>query len=191
MATVLTGLLLKIDNNAQLGILMKGTLWKRPTDNFGIAMAINGLSSLQKEYLELGGYGFIIGDGSLNYRPEFILEAFYNAQIANFLFISPDYQFIANPGYNRDRGPVHVLRLESLPGNLKIYYCTGKPLFLATMNIEVLNIGTDVVLFLKMFLIKNLLRAPSFKTSIGAVMYFISKISNPESSSSFFILGIV
>jgi carbohydrate-selective porin OprB len=56
----------------------------------------------------LGGYGFIIGDGALNYGRETILEVFYNAQLAKFVFISPDYQFIANPGYNKARGPVHV-----------------------------------------------------------------------------------
>jgi len=98
----------QIDNNFQLGMLMKGTLWKRPTDNFGVAIATNGLSPLQKEYLELGGYGFIIGDGKLNYGRETVLEVFYNAQLAKFIFISPDYQFIVNPGYNKDRGPVHV-----------------------------------------------------------------------------------
>jgi high affinity Mn2+ porin len=97
-----------IDNNTQLGILMKGTLWKRPSDNFGIAGAINGISPVHRQYLELGGYSFIIGDGRLNYGPETILEVFYNVQLANFLFISPDYQFVANPGYNKDRGPVHV-----------------------------------------------------------------------------------
>jgi high affinity Mn2+ porin len=98
----------QIDNNVQLGMLMHGTLWKRPMDNFGVAVAINGLGPLQRQYLELGGYGFIIGDGKLNYAREAILEVFYNVQLAGFLFISPDYQFIVNPGYNKDRGPVHV-----------------------------------------------------------------------------------
>ncbi len=98
----------EIDNNAQLGMLMKGTLWKRPMDNFGVAGVVNGLSPLHRQYLEMGGYGFILGDGGLNYRPEMILEVFYNVQLAQFLFISPDYQFILNPGYNKDRGPVHV-----------------------------------------------------------------------------------
>ncbi len=81
-------------------------------DNFGIAGAINGLSKLQKEYLESGGYGFIIGDGALNYGHEGVLEVFYNAKLADFLYISPDYQFIVNPGYNKDRGPVHVIGLR-------------------------------------------------------------------------------
>ena len=104
----------QIDNSAQVGMLMKGTLWKRPMDNFGVAGVINGLSPLQRQYLEMGGYGFIIGDGALTYRPEMILEVFYNIQLAQILFISPDYQFIANPGYNKARGPAHVpgLRLH-------------------------------------------------------------------------------
>ena len=104
----------EIDNNAQLGMLMKGTLWKRPMDNFGVAGVINGLSPEHRDYLALGGTGFIIGDGGLSYKPEMILEVFYNVQLAQILFISPDYQFIANPGYNKARGPVHVpgLRLH-------------------------------------------------------------------------------
>lgn len=102
----------EIDNNVQLGMLMHGNLWKRPTDFFGVAGVINGISPLHRQYLELGGNGFILGDGALNYGREMLLEAFYNAQIAQFLYISPDYQFIVNPGYNKDRGPVHVLGLR-------------------------------------------------------------------------------
>jgi high affinity Mn2+ porin len=102
----------QIDNNLQLGALMKGTVWKRPTDYFGLAFATNGLSRLQRQYLELGGTGFIIGDGALTYGREVILETFYNVQLAQFLFISPDYQFIVNPGYNTVRGPVHVVGLR-------------------------------------------------------------------------------
>ena len=98
----------EIDNSAHLGITMKGNLWKRPTDYWGVALAVNGISPVHRQYLELGGSGFIIGDGALNYRHEIILEAFYNVQLASFVFISPDYQFILNPGYNKDRGPVHV-----------------------------------------------------------------------------------
>lgn len=98
----------EIDNNVQLGLSLTGAYWKRPTDVFGIAGVVNGISPLHKQYLALGGYGFILGDGKLNYGPEAIMEVYYKAQIASFIAISVDYQLIGNPGYNKDRGPVHV-----------------------------------------------------------------------------------
>jgi hypothetical protein len=99
----------EIDNNAQLGISLNGAFWRRPTDNFGLAGVMNGLSPVHRQYLALGGYGFLIGDGALSYAPEAILETYYRAQLTSFLFVSLDYQFIANPGYNKVRGPVNVL----------------------------------------------------------------------------------
>lgn len=36
---------------------------------------------------------------------ERILEVFYSFQPVKHLWISPDFQYIQNPGYNRDRGP--------------------------------------------------------------------------------------
>lgn len=98
----------EIDNSVQIGLSMTGQYWKRPTDVFGIAGAVNGISPLHREYLALGGYGFILGDGGLNYGSEGALEVYYKAQVASFIAISPDYQFIANPGYNKARGPVNV-----------------------------------------------------------------------------------
>ena len=98
----------EIDNSVQVGFSLDGRYWKRPTDIFGIAEVVNGLSNLHREYLILGGYGFILGDGTLRYGHEASLEVYYKAQIASFIAISLDYQLIANPGYNRDRGPVHV-----------------------------------------------------------------------------------
>ncbi|MDB5283211.1 MAG: carbohydrate porin [Bacteroidota bacterium] len=102
----------EIDHNVQLGLNMKGSLWLRPTDNFGLAGVINGISKQHRDYLRAGGTGFIVGDGALNYGNEFIIETYYRAQLASFLAVSLDYQFIANPGYNKDRGPVHVLGLR-------------------------------------------------------------------------------
>jgi high affinity Mn2+ porin len=62
-------------------------------------MAINGLSEPHREYLADGGVGFLLGDGRLNYGPEEIL-------------VSPDLQYVRNPGYNRDRGPVSIYGLR-------------------------------------------------------------------------------
>jgi hypothetical protein len=99
----------EIDHSAHVGMNIRGNLWKRPTDNFGLAGAMNGISPDHRAYLKAGGYGFIVGDGTLNYGNEFIIETYYSAQLASFLWLSLDYQFVANPAYNKDRGPVHVL----------------------------------------------------------------------------------
>lgn len=99
----------EIDHSAHAGINLDGKLWKRPNDNFGMAAVINGLSSLHQQYLKDGGIGFIIGDGNLNYGHEFIYETYYKAQLNKFLALSVDYQFILDPGYNKDRkGPISV-----------------------------------------------------------------------------------
>ncbi|MFY7890026.1 MAG: carbohydrate porin [Spirosomataceae bacterium] len=85
----------------------------RENDAFGVAIAMNGISSQHRNYLNKGGYGFIIGDGKLpNYSTENILELFYSAKIRDWFTISPNYQFIANPAYNTDRGPVHAFALR-------------------------------------------------------------------------------
>jgi len=99
----------EIDRNLQIGLNLDGKLWKRANDNFGLCAAINGLSPDHKAYLKAGGMGFIIGDGKLNYGTENILEAYYKAKISKNVFASVDYQFITNPGYNKDRkGPIHI-----------------------------------------------------------------------------------
>ena len=72
----------------------------------------NGLSDPHKNYLAAGGYGFLIGDGKLNYGSEQIAEIYYSWNVIKKLFISPDYQLITHPAYNKDRGPVHILALR-------------------------------------------------------------------------------
>lgn len=102
----------EIDRSFTTGLKFDGDLWKRKKDHLGLGFAINGLSEDHRNYLEAGGYGFIIGDGKLNYGHEQIWEAYYSLNIMKFLFISPDYQFIKNPAYNKDRGPVHFVSLR-------------------------------------------------------------------------------
>ncbi|MBV8252007.1 MAG: carbohydrate porin [Chitinophaga sp.] len=98
----------EIDRTLSGGLVLKGTKWKRRDDVWGVAGVVNGISSDHRNFLEAGGYGFIIGDGALHYGHEGILETYYNAQINRFFQITFDYQFVNNPGYNKDRGPVHV-----------------------------------------------------------------------------------
>jgi carbohydrate-selective porin OprB len=53
-----------------------------------------------------------IGDGRLNYRPEQILEAYYNRNLTHDIQLTADVQLINNPGYNADRGPVYFYGLR-------------------------------------------------------------------------------
>ena len=102
----------EIDQSLSAGINIKGSSWKRENENIGIAQVINGISKDHQHFLNAGLYGFIIGDGKLNYGAESITEIYYKAQITSSFFVSADYQFVNNPAYNKDRGPVHVFALR-------------------------------------------------------------------------------
>lgn len=82
--------------------------WRRPNDKFGLAFVSNAIKKDHQRYLALGGLGFILGDGRLNYGRENIEEAYYNRHIISGLFAALQLTHIDNPGYNRDRGPVWV-----------------------------------------------------------------------------------
>jgi high affinity Mn2+ porin len=102
------------DRSISFGGVLKGAAWKRTYDEAGLAFIGNGLSAPHREYLADGGYGFIIGDGKLNYGPEMIGEFYYKCDVyEKKFFLSPDYQFIINPAYNKDRGPVQVLSIRA------------------------------------------------------------------------------
>lgn len=102
----------EIDQTASIGLSWKGTKWHRPADVVGIAGVLNGISKEHRDFLAAGGYGFIIGDGALNYGHEGIIEAYYNTFLFNNFWLTFDYQFVNNPGYNKDRGPVHVFSIR-------------------------------------------------------------------------------
>ena len=82
--------------------------WHRAEDKVGAAFIVNGLSGDHRRYLALGGLGFILGDGGLNYGTENIFETYYTAHLWRGISTAFDYQRVANPGYNQDRGPVSV-----------------------------------------------------------------------------------
>lgn len=104
----------EIDRSVSFGAQLNGTRWKRKDDELALAFVGNGLSAPHRNYLDAGGYGFLIGDGRLNYAPEMIAELYYKLNAyQNKFFLSPDYQFIVNPAYNKDRGPVHVFSIRA------------------------------------------------------------------------------
>jgi high affinity Mn2+ porin len=97
-----------IDASLSLGTSIKGAKWGRSDDVIGVGGAINALSRDHRDFLAAGGLGPLIGDGGLNYRLERILETYYAFALNKALTVTADYQFITNPAYNADRGPVHV-----------------------------------------------------------------------------------
>jgi high affinity Mn2+ porin len=93
----------------QAGVSVSGKLWGRPGDRVGVAGIINGISKDRAEFLNLGGLGILIGDGQLPHPGlEKILDAYYSYALTSSTKLSLDYQFIDNPAYNTDRGPVNL-----------------------------------------------------------------------------------
>jgi high affinity Mn2+ porin len=98
----------EIDRSLAVGVVRQGVPG-RDADQLGLAGVVDGLSRPHRRYLAAGGKGFMLGDGALAYRPEAILEAFYRLAITAAVSLALDYQLAADPGYNHDRGPVHLL----------------------------------------------------------------------------------
>ena len=99
----------EIDQTAHAGLSFKGTPWWRSDDVVGVAAVVNGISAEHRAFLKAGGYGFIIGDGTLNYGHESIVETYYNARLYKHVYFTFDYQLVTNPAYNKDRhGSVSV-----------------------------------------------------------------------------------
>ena len=93
--------------------------WGRATDVAGLGVVAEGLSGPHRDYLAAGGSGFVLGDGRLDYAHEQILELYYRWQLFDSLGkiplrlqLTPDFQYIRNPGYNEDRGPVRFYGLR-------------------------------------------------------------------------------
>jgi len=100
------------DSTLLLGVAGTGGAWNRRFDRWGFAFVSNGISHDHQRYLALGGLGFILGDGRLNYGRENIEEGFYTFRLWRGIYPSAGLQHINNPGYNRDRGPVLVPTLR-------------------------------------------------------------------------------
>jgi high affinity Mn2+ porin len=103
-----------IDRLATAGLSIKGARWRRKDDVAASEVTVSGLSSVHAQYLARGGYDFLIGDGALRYGTENIWESYYSAKLWHGFFATYDLQYVVNPAYNQDRGPVwiHSLRLH-------------------------------------------------------------------------------
>lgn len=102
-----------IDRTVAVGGQLKGIHWGRTDDRIGLAGIINGISTLHQQFLNDGGLGTLVGDGALPHPgDERIIEGYYDWQVVRHANLTFDYQFVQNPGYNRDRGPAHVFALR-------------------------------------------------------------------------------
>ena len=90
------------------GVSVAGPRWKRPDDTVASELTVSGLSGVHASYLAHGGQDFLIGDGALQYAPEYVWESYYSARLFGGFFASIDLQHIANPAFNQDRGPVWI-----------------------------------------------------------------------------------
>jgi len=94
--------------SASLGVSVNGEAWRRPGDGFGLAGIVSGASLDNQKFLEAGGVDLTDGDGALSYCPEKVVEVYYNLQIWKTMHATLDYQFVTDPAFNRDRGPVSI-----------------------------------------------------------------------------------
>jgi high affinity Mn2+ porin len=102
-----------IDQSVSAGLSLAGSRWGRPDDTVALGAAINRISHQGKLYLAAGGLGGIIGDGQLPLAgPEQILETYYRVAVTSFAQFAFDYQFIKNPAYATERGPVSIFTLQ-------------------------------------------------------------------------------
>ena len=103
----------EVDRSAALGVAADGAWWRREGDSAGIAAVASGLSNPHRRYLAAGGTGFILGDGALDYRTEFVGEVYYRARLNQNFAVTGTWQPVINPGYNRARGPIQFFALRT------------------------------------------------------------------------------
>jgi high affinity Mn2+ porin len=103
-----------VDRTLSGGVSINGKSWGRTDDTIGIAGVINGIGGAHVAFLNAGGLGILIGDGQLtHYSTEKILETYYSYALTPSTRVTFDYQFVANPGYNADRGPANIFAVRS------------------------------------------------------------------------------
>jgi high affinity Mn2+ porin len=102
-----------IDRTVSIGLSMKGSRWGRAEDTVGLAAIDNGISANRERFLNAGGLGILVGDGQLPHPgAEQILETYYRWAAVQWAELTLDYQYVVNPAYNTDRGPVSIVALR-------------------------------------------------------------------------------
>jgi high affinity Mn2+ porin len=104
----------EIDRAVAVGLSLNGKRWARADDTVGLTLIEDGISAAREQFLNAGGLGILIGDGQLPHPgAEQVLETYYRAALAPWAQLTLDYQFVVNPGYNSDRGPVSIFSLRA------------------------------------------------------------------------------
>ena len=102
-----------VDKSFSVGLALLGSAWGRPDDTVGLATVLDDISRQHKNYLAAGGLGILVGDGKLpDSGPEQAVEAYYRYALTAHAQVTADYQFVNNPAYDRDRGPVSILGIR-------------------------------------------------------------------------------
>lgn len=102
-----------IDRTVSAGVSVSGGPWHRAQDTLGVAGVVNALSADRRQYLAAGGLGILIGDGRLPHAGhEDILETYYELTAVSAVQVTLDDQWVLDPAYNRDRGPVSIFALR-------------------------------------------------------------------------------
>jgi high affinity Mn2+ porin len=102
-----------IDRTVSAGLSIKGSAWHRAHDTIGVAAIVDGISADREQYLNAGGLGILVGDGELPHPgPERIAETYYRLDFFSRAELSLDYQWVRNPAYNTDRGPVSIFAVR-------------------------------------------------------------------------------
>jgi high affinity Mn2+ porin len=96
------------DRSLSFGAAMKGFRWGREKDTLGLGYAQSWISKQHVAYLNMGGIDGFIGDGKINYKPEQVVDIYYQCHVVKSAWLTLDYQHLANPAYNADRGPVDI-----------------------------------------------------------------------------------
>lgn len=96
------------DRSVSLGAVGKGSAWRRPFDVTGVGFAMSWISDIHAQYLAMGGVDNFIGDGALRQAPEGVVDVFYSVNLLKAIWLTADYEFLWNPAYNADRGPVNI-----------------------------------------------------------------------------------
>jgi high affinity Mn2+ porin len=102
-----------VDRTISAGLSLKGKSWGRTDDNVGLAGIVNGISATRERFLNAGGLGILVGDGQLPHPgAEQILETYYRLAVAPWAQITFDYQYVVNPAFNTERGPVSIVAVR-------------------------------------------------------------------------------
>ncbi len=92
------------DFSLNAGALLSMPYIKRPHDIVGICASYNSISKPHRNFIAKGGTGFMLGDGYLDYAPESVVEAYYSCNLFADFYLTFDYQYAVNVGYNKSRG---------------------------------------------------------------------------------------